>query len=539
LKGKTELVAISIPDVIRQVKSYSDFESHTRSHVRETHEDEKSRKKEQSYLDNEVDYEAWYTQQKDDILTTNHEKYYIFRDQLQDAESYLDTLLENANATLSTLSALSDSFRAVEAQTTEFQDQCEGILADQKRTSTLAENVAENLQYYNYLEPITKRLNAPGAQNLVRRSEFPEILANLDSCLEYLGNHPKQKEAHAYASKYRLLLTRSLTLIRNYFSTTIKDVAQDVTKRVADRQLNDTTMSALLYAKFRVGAPEMKKLGQEIQKRAIVPAGAAPGTEAEYQGLMNELFQTYSAARARLLLPIINKKMSDIAAAPSTGKDLVAFARSSINFVRGICADEHQLWAEWFDSENMLYTFLESLCDPLYNHLRPRIIKEPKLLSICELCTLIQSRYMEDSESEDVSESEAPELDFAHLIQPAIQDAQGRLVFLAQATIRNEIEYFKPKPDQLDYPRRASRVALSGSKTAATIKSTNGMPNNPVVLEDDTPDREFLFEPGTGEYYPTLRKAVWLLSRIYHLVQVRLLHKPSLASLTPVLVNSI
>jgi len=511
---------IAEPEVLRRHKSYSDFESQSRSHIRDGHKEARPT----PYLEDEVEYETWYTEQKHDILTTNHEKYYVFRDQLQNAESYLDSLLESANDTLSTLSALADSFRAVEAQTTEFQTQCEGILADQKRTAGLADEVAENLEYYNYLEPITKRLNAPGAQNLVRRSEFPEILTNLDACLEYLSSHPKQKEANAYAAKYRLLMTRSLTLIRNYFSTTIKDIAQDVTKRVADRQLNDTTMSALLYAKFRVGAPEMKKLGHELQKRAVVPAGSAPGTEAEYQGLMNELFQTYCAARTRLLLPIINKKMSDIAAAPSTGKELVAFARSSINFVRGVCADEHHLWAEWFDDEHMLYPFLESLCDPLYNHLRPRIIKEPKLLAVCELCTLIQSRYMEDSDSEHFSESESPELDFGHLIQPALQDAQGRLVFLAQATIRNEIEYFKPKPEQLDYPRRASRVALSGSKTTVTIKSANGMPNNPIVLEDDTPDREFLFEPGTSEYYPTLRKAVWLLSRIYHLVQVCLIH---------------
>jgi conserved oligomeric Golgi complex subunit 3 len=82
-----------------------------------------------------------------------------------------------------------ESFQTVETQTTEFQDQCEGILADQKRSSNLADEIAENLQYYNYLDPITKRLNAPGAGSLVRRSEFPEMLANLDACLDYMNSH--------------------------------------------------------------------------------------------------------------------------------------------------------------------------------------------------------------------------------------------------------------------------------------------------------------------------------------------------------------
>jgi hypothetical protein len=300
-----------------------------------------------------------------------------------------------------------------------------------------------------------------------------------------------------------------------------------VSKRIADRQLNDTTMSALLYAKFRVGAPELKQIGDELQKRAVAPAGASPGTEGEYQGLMNELHQNYSTTRGKLLHPIITKKIADIAAAPSTSKDLVAFARSCMSFIRGLASDEYDLWGEWFNSDHMLYSFLESMCEPMYDHLRPRIVHEAKILKLCELCTLIQTRYMEESDSESESISEAPKFDFFRLVQPALHDAQDRLVFLAQGIIRNEIQYFKPKPEDLDYPRRASRVALSGSRSNAPLsgqKGSNGLlspvPKTPTVVEEDSGDREFLYEPGTQEYYPTLAKAIWLLSRIYRLVHV-------------------
>jgi conserved oligomeric Golgi complex subunit 3 len=90
---------------------------------------------------------------------------------------------------LNILSSLTESFKAVEEQTTEFRAQCEEILADQKKTSKLAEDITENLQYYNYLEPITKRLNAPGAGNLIRRAEFSDMLANIDTCLDYMQAH--------------------------------------------------------------------------------------------------------------------------------------------------------------------------------------------------------------------------------------------------------------------------------------------------------------------------------------------------------------
>ena len=56
----------------------------------------------------------------------------------------------------------------------------------------MAEELEHNLKYYNYLEPVTRRLNAPGAGNFVRSKEFSEMLARLDECLEYMALHVGQ-----------------------------------------------------------------------------------------------------------------------------------------------------------------------------------------------------------------------------------------------------------------------------------------------------------------------------------------------------------
>jgi conserved oligomeric Golgi complex subunit 3 len=113
----------------------------------------------------------------------------VYRDQLILTESHLDSLLASANATLELLAGLSSSFKAVDAQTTAFQSQCENLLNDQRRTLKLADDMADNLQYYTYLEPITKRLNAPGAGRWVQTNEFSDMLSNLDACLEYMQAH--------------------------------------------------------------------------------------------------------------------------------------------------------------------------------------------------------------------------------------------------------------------------------------------------------------------------------------------------------------
>lgn len=47
---------------------------------------------------------------------------------------------------------------------------------------------------------------------------------------------------------------------------------------------------------------------------------------------------------------------------------------------------------------NSRSNFLETICEPLYDYIRPKIIHENNLVKLCELCTLLQTRYMRDLE---------------------------------------------------------------------------------------------------------------------------------------------
>ncbi len=115
--------------------------------------------------------------------------YRNYQKQLELSQSHLDTLLSDTSSTLDLLASLTSSFKAVEAQTTMFQKQCAGLQDEQTRITRLADNLEDNLKYYNYLESVTRRLNAPGAGNFVRSKEFSEMLARLDECLGYMAAH--------------------------------------------------------------------------------------------------------------------------------------------------------------------------------------------------------------------------------------------------------------------------------------------------------------------------------------------------------------
>lgn len=113
----------------------------------------------------------------------------LYHDQLALTERHLEALIQDTNGALELLGSLSKSFHAVEDQTNSFRSQCDDLLTEQKRLQTLADEVGTDLHYYAYLENVTRRLNAPGASRLVEDGAFAEVLANLDSCIEFMSKN--------------------------------------------------------------------------------------------------------------------------------------------------------------------------------------------------------------------------------------------------------------------------------------------------------------------------------------------------------------
>jgi len=151
----------------------------------------------------------------------------------------------------------------------------------------------------------------------------------------------------------------------------------------------------------------------------------------------------------------------------------------------------------WLDS-----LYLETLCDILYDDLRPRILHEPRLTVLCDVCTVLQALMVLDAtstsdstasstvvSSDDEDEDDQEEADFSsvdkiqglglqprsqadeasasslgknrkierrlhigHLLRMVLQDAQTRLFFKAQAVVQGEIRHYVPTPGDLKWP---------------------------------------------------------------------------------------
>lgn len=104
-------------------------------------------------------------------------------------ERHLDGLINDASSTLELLTTLSNSFKSVEAQTSSFQAQCEGLVSEQQRLEKLANEVGTDLYYYTYLDTVTRRLNAPGAGRLIEDDGFGDMVENIDACIVFMTGH--------------------------------------------------------------------------------------------------------------------------------------------------------------------------------------------------------------------------------------------------------------------------------------------------------------------------------------------------------------
>jgi conserved oligomeric Golgi complex subunit 3 len=83
--------------------------------------------------------------------------------------------------------------------------------------------------------------------------------------------------------------------------------------------MNETTQSALLYAKFRSNATTLRTVVKEIEQRSH--------DHEEYASLLNECSQAYFGIRLRLITPIIMTQMAEILG----NKDIVPYvSRQSI-----------------------------------------------------------------------------------------------------------------------------------------------------------------------------------------------------------------
>ncbi|KAI1347268.1 Sec34-like family protein [Xylaria sp. FL0043] len=306
------------PTLLPRAKSYSDFYRVVRAQLSRDAAKKKRRRNKDSSLD------ALLIETPEDTLKTHRlspsrtidaelvdasqQEYILYRDQLDMTVRHLDGLVADANRALGLLTSLADNFRAVEAQTSSFQAQCDDLLSEERRLQKLADEVGTDLHYYAYLDGVTRRLNAPGASRLVDHENFGEILTNLDACIEFMVQHPNYRDAESYLARYQSLLTKALHLLEVGFSAHLEQTSSEISKQILGTQ-SEAARHALAYGRSEQMLLDADGLITNIQRvvRSCYDQFGQPIPAQNFDTYVNtvvNLFSTYLDTRERSLRPI-------------------------------------------------------------------------------------------------------------------------------------------------------------------------------------------------------------------------------------------
>nr|XP_019044681.1 hypothetical protein I302_06594 [Kwoniella bestiolae CBS 10118]OCF23611.1 hypothetical protein I302_06594 [Kwoniella bestiolae CBS 10118] len=331
-------------------------------------------------------------------LSTEHEQDSLYRDHLAEIiglREKCDALIELLENGEVEVEEMLKALAYVEERSESLRGACEDLLEEQTHLLTHTSQLAHRLTFFTFLEVAQKMLNNPG-NKLVLSPDFLPMVKRLDECLGYLGEHRDFKDAELYLIRYQQCMSRSMTLIKLYFVSVVKALGQEIAKRLSDKGISENAAQALLYTKFISLSQPLRPLLAELEARVS-------SNPDELTPLLSECHAAWISTRQSLMG---GKVMSEVTGMDPSGSDLVDLTRSGCSYLKQTCLDEFNLFKHFFLSgESVLYGYLETLCDYLYDHLRPRILHEPSLQVLCGVCTVLQALMVQDiSEEEDPDE---------------------------------------------------------------------------------------------------------------------------------------
>ncbi|ETW83521.1 hypothetical protein HETIRDRAFT_46903, partial [Heterobasidion irregulare TC 32-1] len=386
-----------------------------------------------------------------------------------------DRLVERGEEVDQEITRMMEEWKRVEDGGESMKEECERLLEERfsllDALLELQDALGARLDYFAELEHTPRMLNHPG-EALVLQTDFLYMVERVDVCIEFLKGHRHYKEADIYLLRFEQCMTRAMTLVKMYAVGSLRALAQDVARRLSENDVSPTVQSHLLYTRFATVAATLSPLLSELERHAA----AHP---ASLSSLLDECHAAYFSTRRSLLVAKIAEEVKGLEPGRA---EVVELTRAGCSYLKQLCTDEFELHRSFGRGPSLDSAYLETLCDYLYDDLRPRILHEQRISALCDVCTVLQALMVldapapemstgVDSDEEDVfstnagvSRGNAGTLHISRLLQMVLQNAQTRLFFKAQAVIQSEIRYYVPKTEDLAYPDKivAARTPMTG-----------------------------------------------------------------------------
>ncbi|OAY85675.1 Conserved oligomeric Golgi complex subunit 3 [Ananas comosus] len=437
-------------------------------------------------LVNTHQFYKWFTELESAMKSETEEKYRFYVNTLMERIQICDGILQQVDDTLNLFSELQSLHQSVATKTKTLHDACDRLLMEKQRLIEFADALRSKLNYFDELENVSTSFYSPNMS--IGSTQFLPLLKRLDDCISYVESNPQYAESAVYLVKFRQLQSRALGMIRSHVVSVLKGASSQVQAAIRSSGSSKTAVpegveASVIYVRFKAAASELKPVLGEIESRS---------SRKEYVQILSECHKLYCEQRLYLVKGIVQQRISEFAKKEA----LPSLTRSGCAYLMEVCQFEHQLFDYFFPSSSSDVTNMAPLIDPLctylYDTLRPKLIHEANLDSLCELVDIVKVEVL----GEQLSRRGESVAGLHPTLQRILADIHERLTFCARTHIREEIANYRPSDEDLDYPGKLEQLVETTSEA--------GVVDNSDIIQT---------------WYQPLEKTVSCLSKLYRCLE--------------------
>lgn len=456
-------------------------------------------------IDNLTNYCQWFSKAENDMKQQNLRQYTGYAEQLHEYDNLCKEICDNTDQVLSSLKDLQVKYQNVSTKTNSLHSLSDQLMKDGKVLKDKKALVADKLRHFWAYNQLQKQLDK--LANDVNSEKFVLMLSQMDVSLAFFSEQKRLKEGTSYRYRFESLLTQACQyVVRNFGAIVREATAQaQATPGGSTEVLHAHSGSAasFYYGNFQNAASKIAKVLNHIEIRASNRHHIDI-----YNRALNECQRTYFNLRSPMITTAVRKALLDLRDKHRTDQSLLF--RSSGFFVMKVCEDEATCFRYFFaDSTPQLSDYLGSICEILYDVLRPTLITINHLEVLTELCTSLKEMLNDHVRNNDALQQ------FVIIANQLLHDVEERLVFRTNVFFQHDIRLYNPSPGDLAYPEKLEQMENIMEDIVADITdgelSEFGQRSGPELRSFTGNSVADLH----GMWYPSVKRTLVCLSRLY------------------------
>jgi len=442
-------------------------------------------------LDTGRDFLDWLDRMETGIQAQKNSHFTVYYERVCELSQSTDILLEQVENNLKVLGFLKEQNHSASTKSNNLHSVCDDLMT---KMSTLNE-LKSDIEAKESLFKDADKIVAQTANHLLNSETLTKLLDEIDVCLKFFRAHPTYKDSAKYEVKCRAAASKILVYVKDSFRSALERSVDLHGHSVSgDRE---STSFDLFYGRLKIIAPRFHGIMLHLSNAAISPDSALKD---DFESALQENLNIFISSRQKLVFQSLQFTLED--SVKKFERDHCSLVRSASVSLFHLLRDEEALMLEFFpvlsNIGNAAEDYFDSICQIFYDHLRPKIVKLHHLETLSEISSILKVELMEHTMAS--SNTDAPSnISFNGSITQLWQDVQERLVYRSYIFIKTDISDFSPHDGDLLYPEKLEMM-LSIAEDSTATKS-----DSPADIH--------------GMWYPTVRRTLMCLSKIYRSVE--------------------